>query len=294
MTDAFRPFAGLLDDAAVFPPGNLPLAEAVPAHYGHRRAGYTELVGTLVLPAAALGGLGPLLDGAQLDGVPLVVSVTGPGHPDEVAAIVAEAAALDGVRLAAVEVTLPGGTRIKDLLNTLDDVLSEDTVGYVEVPRDERRAGVLDALAGSRYQAKFRTGGVVPGAHPDERELAEALAGAAGRGLEFKCTAGLHHAVRHTDGVLEQHGFLNVLLAAEAALRGAGAGELGVLLAERDAAAVAAQVAGLPPDRVAAARASFRSFGTCSVTDPLRDLIALGLIEPGLIPPGLLPGSAAA
>jgi hypothetical protein len=283
MTDAFRPFAGLLDDAAVFPPGDLPLAEAVPAHYGHRRSGYAELVGPLVLPAAALAGLAPLLDGLRLDGSwpggsRLAVSVTAPGHPGDLAAITAGAAALDGVVLAAVEVTLPAETRIKELLGTLDDVLPGDVAGYVEVPRDERRPGVLDALAGSRYRAKFRTGGVVPAAHPDEQELAGALAGAAGRGLAFKCTAGLHHAVRHTDGDLEQHGFLNVLLATEAAVRGAGAGELAVLLAQRDAAAVAAQVAGLPPDRLAAARSSFRSFGTCSVTDPLRDLIALGLL----------------
>jgi hypothetical protein len=279
MTDAFRPFAGLLDDAAVFPPGNLPLAGAVPAHYGHCRSRYGGLIGPLVLPAAALAGLGPLLDGS-----PLAVSVTAPGHRDDLAAITAAAAALDGVTVAAVEVTLPAETRIKDLLGTLDDTLPEDVAAYVEVPRDERRPGVLGALAGSGHLAKFRTGGVLPAAHPDEQELAGALAGAAVRGLEFKCTAGLHHAVRHTDGDLEQHGFLNVLLATEAALRGAGASELAALLAQRDAAAVAAQVAGLAPDRLAAARSSFRSFGTCSVTDPLRDLIALGL----------LPGSAAA
>jgi hypothetical protein len=98
------------------------------------------------------------------------------------------------------------------------------------------------------------------------------------RGLTFKCTAGLHHAVRYTDGELEQHGFLNVLLATEAARRGAAPEELAALLAQRDAAAVAGQVAGLGHERLAAARASFTSFGTCSVTDPRDDLIRLGLL----------------
>jgi hypothetical protein len=45
-----------------------------------------------------------------------------------------------------------------------------------------------------------------------------------------------------------------------------------------DAAAVAAQVAGLSQQRLAAARASFTSFGTCSVAQPRDDLIRLGLL----------------
>jgi hypothetical protein len=281
MTDAFRPFAGLLDDAAVFPPGNLPLPEAVIAHRAHHRARYASMVGPLVLPAAALAGLAPLL-GPGPDAVSL--SVTLPGTPAALADAVTAAAALDGARLAAVEVTVPDGTPAGDLLAALDGGLPGGVTGYVEVPRDQRRGDVLDALADTGYRAKFRTGGVVPGAHPGEQELATAIGAAVGRGLVFKCTAGLHHAVRRTDGDLEQHGFLNVLLATGAALRGGGAGELAALLAQRDPAQVAAQVAALDAGRLAAARASFVSFGTCSVADPLHDLITLGL----------LPGSAAA
>ena len=43
------------------------------------------------------------------------------------------------------------------------------------------------------------------------------------RGVAVKCTAGLHHAVRHTDPAtgFEHHGFLNVLLAASALAEGA-------------------------------------------------------------------------
>ena len=35
------------------------------------------------------------------------------------------------------------------------------------------------------------------------------------------------------------------------------------------------------PERAAAARSAFVSFGTCSVTDPLTELVDLGLIAPG-------------
>jgi hypothetical protein len=275
LTEAMRAFAALLDDAAVFPPGNLPLAEAVIAHAGHRGSAYAELVGPLVLPAAALDGLAPLMAAAA---VPLALSVTLPGKPDEVAPAVAAAAAVDGVTLAAVETPLAAGARIGELLAALEAALPDGTTGYVEVPRDERGTGVLDALAGSGHRAKFRTGGLVPEAHPSEAELADLLTGAVARGIAFKCTAGLHHAVRLTEGGLEQHGFLNVLLATEAALRGEPPEELAALLAQREAATVAGQVTGLRDERLAAARASFTSFGTCSVADPRDDLIRLGLL----------------
>jgi hypothetical protein len=275
LTEAVRAFTALLDDAAVFPPGNLPLAEAVTAHHRHRRSAYAELVGPLVLPAAALGALAPLLEGAP---APLALSVTLPGEPAAVPPVVAAAAALDTVTLAAVETPLAAGAQIGELLGVLDAALPDGVTGYVEVPRDQRGVAVLDALAGARYRAKFRTGGLVPQAQPSEAELAGMLTGALARGLTFKCTAGLHHAVRHTDGELEQHGFLNVLLATEAALRGAPPEELAALLAQRDAAAVAGQVTGLGDERLAAARASFISFGTCSVADPRDDLIRLGLL----------------
>lgn len=201
-TDLFR---GFFDDAALFPPGELPLEDAVPAHRDHRAAWYAAMVGLFVFPA--------------------------------------------------------------------------NVIGYVEVPRDERRPSILDALTDTGYRAKFRTGGVVPEAHPSEPELAGAIAAVIERGLVFKCTAGLHHAVRHTDGALEQHGFLNVLLATDAALRGAGADDLASLLAERSGETIAEEVRAAGHERLAAARESFVSFGTCSITDPVRDLMSLGLVH---------------
>ncbi|HEY6739250.1 MAG TPA: hypothetical protein VI076_10415, partial [Actinopolymorphaceae bacterium] len=38
-------FAGLVDDAALFPPGDAPMEQAVPDHAVHRRAWYGPLVG---------------------------------------------------------------------------------------------------------------------------------------------------------------------------------------------------------------------------------------------------------
>src|SRR5262249_35460815 len=95
------------------------------------------------------------------------------------------------------------------------------------------------------------------------------------RETPFKCTAGLHNAVRHTgeDG-FEHHGFLNVLVATRRAFDGAAPDEGVATLDEREPAVLVADVA--QRDR---ARRWFRSFGSCSVTEPLDDLIALGLLE---------------
>jgi hypothetical protein len=49
-----RLFAGLVDDAAVFPPGSASVPDAVSAHRRHRTAWYADLVGPLLLPASAV------------------------------------------------------------------------------------------------------------------------------------------------------------------------------------------------------------------------------------------------
>ena len=83
--DAYGRFArALLDDAAMFPPGLAPLAEAVPAHRRHESAPYAGLVGPLVAAADALDELAGLLPAG--DGPRLPLTVTVPGGPAAAAA----------------------------------------------------------------------------------------------------------------------------------------------------------------------------------------------------------------
>jgi len=119
---------------------------------------------------------------------------------------------------------------------------------------------------------------------PLNLQVEEMLSAVVERRARFKCTAGLHHAVRHTaaDTGFEHHGFLNVLLAVAAAADGADTAVLASLLAERDPQAVAARIAALDADLVADTRHFFTSFGTCSIEEPVADLVALGLAaKPG-------------
>ncbi|MFD4907929.1 hypothetical protein [Kitasatospora purpeofusca] len=276
-------FQGLFDDAAVFPPGNLPVAEAVPAHLAHRAAPYADAVGPLLCGAGRLGELAAAADaagGTAADGTGprLRVGLVLPGGSSELGPALTAAApfVVAGVELA----TRDAGEAVA----ALDLLLPPDVPAAVELPRELLRGDgleeVLDVLVDSPYRAKFRTGGVVAGAFPDEAELAGFLTGCAQRGLPYKCTAGLHHAVRHTDPAtgFEHHGFLNVLLAA-AETDPKTAAEI---LAERSGAVLAEAVRALTDRQVTVIRNSFTAFGTCSIAEPLDDLAALGLLSPDL------------
>ena len=273
----------LCDDAAIFPPGNAPLADAVRAHDQYVRGEGGALVGPFVVGAAKLVELPPLLSGHAAD--TFEVSVTVP-TPDGVPAVVSTCAFLPPVRLRALEVAVPAGMAAAEVVPALDAALAGvDVAGgavdvYVEVPRDGRRADLLAALADSPYRAKFRTGGVAAELYPDEAELAAAVHACVAAGLPFKATAGLHHAVRNTDPStgFEQHGFVNLLLAADVAGRGGSVDDVAAVLADRDGAALAARLRALPEERVAALRAAFTSFGTCSIAEPRDELAALGLL----------------
>ena len=272
--------AGLCDDAALFPPGNLPLVEAVPAHVEHLASGHRGLVGPFVVSAADVPALGALLGSAEAGSFEVAVTVP---EPSGLAAALSAAAGVPQVRVVAVEVAVPIGVDPAQVVPDLDSAVTDrpDLEAYVELPRDDRRPALLAALAATRYHAKLRTGGVRADLYPDEDELAAAVLACVAAGVAFKATAGLHHAVRNTDPTtgFEQHGFLNLLAAVDAAQRGAGHGEVAALLAQRDAAAVATRVAALD-GRAGPVRDAFHSFGTCSIDDPRTELTALGLLDP--------------
>jgi hypothetical protein len=273
---------GLCDDAALFPPGNAPLPAALTAHARYRDSEFAALVGPLIFPLPRLAEL------ADRSPDSLAVVLTAPAGPGTVAPALEQVAAIDGTAVTGLEIAVPAQTSVGELFATLDSI-ADRTAGlevYVEVPRDERRAAVLERLAGSPNAAKLRTGGIVAAAYPDERELAMVLRSAVAAGVPYKATAGLHHAVRNTDPTtgFEQHGFLNLLLATHLALAGADTDALAAVLANRNGAGVAAELAALSEAEEKAVRGAFRSFGTCSISDPLTELVDLNLLPAVLRP----------
>lgn len=274
-------FAGLLDDAAIFPPGNLPLERALAEHREHRATEYAGLVGPLVVGDGRLPDLLELLDPPPEDEPPLAVTVVVSGGAGAIEGAARWASRASTVLLGSVEVALRdeedlahNARRILAMTDSLTDELDGVDL-VVEMPRVHGLPGptwlaALDELASREATVKFRTGGVEPGLVPAPEELAACLDAALDRELSFKCTAGLHRALRHRDEATGEwrHGFLNVLAATRATLEGDSAAEV---------------LSATEPDRVlprlaSSARRWFRSFGTCSVLEPHDDLVELGLL----------------
>src|SRR5262245_58024619 len=279
---------GLLDDASLFPPGNLPMAAAVAAHMNHENAWFSALTGPFVCADTKLVELARALTAANSPWIDLSLVITGGAGG---VGIATDAVAADPrLRLRAIEVPAAKGTEpalaVADVAAALDGVPLAGATGYIEYPltaiADPDAAGPLLEIADQRgYLPKLRTGGVTPRAFPPEQTLAGALVAIASRRIRFKCTAGLHHAVRCTDekAELEQHGFLNVLLATAAAAADADRGEVAAILAQRNQDAIAAAIRALDPATAAEARWLFTSFGTCSTNEPVGELVSLGLIS---------------
>jgi hypothetical protein len=279
---------GLLDDASLFPPRSLAMPAAVAAHVKHESAWFCELTGPFVCPDARIAELGRALTAANISWIDISLVVSG-GAAGVTAAT--DAVAADArLRLRAIEVPAARAREpaqaVAEVVRVLDSVPLAGAGAYVEIPlaaiADAAAARPLLDLVDQRgYRPKLRTGGITPEAFPGEEMLAGCLASVAGRRIPFKCTAGLHHAVRSTDQAtgLEQHGFLNVMLAVRAAVDDADGDDIAAILAERDAASVAAAVRALDEETAAQIRWLFTSFGTCSTDEPVADLVSLGLLS---------------
>ena len=173
-------------------------------------------------------------------------------------------APLDGAPVEAVETTAIGE------LESLPALAREV---YVEVPLDDALEERLDALASQGLAAKVRCGGASVPATP---ALAGFVRACGERGLPFKATAGLHHAVRTGGG---EHGFLNLLAAVVF-------GEEEDALGETDSDAFVLDAVGFRwGDRQAghaelahARHERLHSIGSCSFFEPVDELRGMGVL----------------
>ena len=259
-------WSALIDDAAIFPPGDAPLHEAT-ATYGSRRGEwYADLVGSFVLRDTDL----PLVRGF---GAPLSVVVT--GGAGQLAGPASLAARL-GRHVAALEVAVRdtddpvGNVRRIDAAARAAEV---DVPLFIEIPGPPTAQwlAAADEVAASEHRLKLRLGHVDHDLIPDSANVAAWIDAALDRETRFKATAGLHRAVRHDPEGGGAHGFLNVLVATQVLWDGGSVADATDALEQRDGTALAAT-------DLSSARRWFTSFGSCSVTEPLDDLISLGLL----------------
>lgn len=269
---------------------------AVRSHLEHRTSWYSPFVGPFVCPdrrlgelAAAVGAAPAACEGASAVGA-FEVSAVLAGGARELAAAVGPAGSVGALAslgrspaLTVVSLEVPLGDPERaleaagELVSALES-LPADAVVYAEVPWRQRAvvAKVLDVLAGAGLRAKLRTGGLEEAAFPAEQDVAHFISEAVWRGMTFKCTAGLHEAVRVRGRTgFEQMGFANILVATAVALEGGSERDVEAALLERDEDAVTEQLLGVG----APVRRAFAGFGTCSVIEPVEELVRLGLIE---------------
>ncbi|MBC2932721.1 hypothetical protein [Nocardioides sp. zg-1228] len=263
---------GLVDDAAIFPPGDAPLHEATAAHTARREEWWADLVGSFVLRDTDL----PLVRGF---GGPLSVVVT--GGAGQLAGPLGAAGRL-GLHVAAVEIAVRDVDDPVGNVRRIDAALraagADDVPLYVELPGPVTPTwlAAADEVAACGHRLKLRLGHVDHDLVPGSATVAGWVDAALDRETPFKATAGLHRAVRHEPQGGGAHGFLNLLAATRALWDGGTVDDATAALEVRDGAALTAALAG---GGVASARRWFTSFGSCSVTEPLDDLIALVLVE---------------
>jgi hypothetical protein len=280
---------GLVDDAAVFPPGSAPLPDAVAAHRRHRTSWYADLVGPLLVPATRLTELAGLLDPGERIEVGVIGDVP-LARLDEARTGVDSRILVRQVEAAVAkrgEDPLPGLTELVELArraNRPEAGGADELTVYAEVPLTFGLTAALDELAAARagglpVAAKFRTGGLAAELFPTPAELAAVICACRDRHLPFKLTAGLHQAVRHLDPEtgFTHHGFANVLAATLAAADGAGVERIAELLTATDPRPLVQCV----ESDLAAPRPLWAGYGSCSILEPLTDLIRLGLVNGG-------------
>ena len=269
--------AGLVDDAGLFPPAQLPMADALARHRADEAAAHPMLSHRFLCPASRLAELrAALVAGARLR-VGVILDAGLESLPGALGEVAAEAR----LALEMVEVPAPRPADVADALEALEAV---DAAAFVEGPRDP---GWVKAVAarhppesGGRLRgAKVRCGGARAELFPSPEELAVFICVCFEHGVPFKATAGLHGAVRHRDETtgFVHHGFLNLVLAAGRAASGAGVDDVAAVLRSTDAPALAAEARAVSGPRISAARLLFRAYGSCSTSEPREEAAALGL-----------------
>ncbi|WP_311771138.1 hypothetical protein [Actinophytocola algeriensis] len=272
--------ARLIDDAALFPPGNATVPDAVRLHLAGRSGPHADLVGLFLCPASRLPELiTELIKVKPAKPVELSLVIdTGLGGVPKALSIVESRAELLALRM----VEMPAPTDVDEVwLERVSEFVPEDVIRVIEPRRGG--AGWLDGIQRVIEHGswpKLRCGGLSAENFPAVDQVAEFLGVINSGGASFKATAGLHNAVRHTaaDTGFTHHGFLNLLIATGRLLAGADAEHVRAALESTDGTALAEEAQNMTEHEALSVRGVFASYGSCSLTDPVADLEGLGLL----------------
>jgi len=290
----------LIDYAGLFPPAELPMAEAVKNFAAYRQSEHSWMLGKFIVPASRLEEFEQAAESywprdgeagfwklSVLGGVNLQDDLANINRFSRRHSFGEQAAA---VMIDAIEFKASSVTEIRTAMRTMHPTLA----CFIEIPIADDPTELIRAISAEGAFAKIRTGGVTADAFPSSQHLARFIAICAEEDVAFKATAGLHHPLRSVNRLTYQpdsasatmHGFLNVFLAAAFAQSGASIEQLVEILDETSLEAfhfeersIAWRNEMVVVGHIRNARSLFSiSFGSCSFTEPIEDLQRLSLL----------------
>jgi len=313
LVTAFNAFmANLIDYAGLFPPAALSVPAAVAEFAEHQKESDVWMLGRFIAPVARLAEIGsvanPYLHGDEnwefsgLIGDRAAAAEAVAKLSDQGQLVKAfESEQAGRMRVTSLEAAIPrDGAEspaefIAEFLAAMTRAGLDQRELYLEVMPGSDDDKVLTAIAAAsvgrevRLGAKLRCGGVTPEAFPSVERIATVIHRCAALNLPLKCTAGLHHPVRHQaeQPHVMMHGFLNVFGAGMMAwAEKADVATLIQCVAETDPSAFKFEAAGfswrdhhIDKKTLSDIRhQSLAGFGSCSFTEPRADLQNLGML----------------
>ena len=245
MKESLRTFMhGLIDYAGLFPPANLPLNEAIDDYIKHLKGENSWMLGRFIIPVTKLNYLDvfvALFD--DIGGLKLSVLGSGGNSDDEyLNNIDQDIVKINDYRkkhkgkveIDVYECRLPSNSPSEHTMKKATELLNENNLShYHEFPElpdvginystDEDESSwdevipptvkMISSFDGAGI--KLRCGGIVKEAFPSVEQVAAMIQTCALMGASMKCTAGLHHPIRHftDDYDTYMHGFINTFSA---------------------------------------------------------------------------------
>lgn len=305
----------MIDYAGLFPPASLELGQAFHNFVFYRQGEFKWMLGKFIIPVSKLSALGGILDEMKIEGI-MPLSVLGSGGEsisefnNNFSSDIKKIQAFNikystVISIDAFEVRLPKALFEKDdndemldliisVTAELEASLGKEVPVFYEVTLSEdyeeeiiRAVETIASLdKGCGY--KLRTGGTEPAAFPEPAVIAFAIMTCCEFNVPMKCTAGLHHPIRHYNEEVKanMHGFMNVFAAGILAYtNNLDEEELLEVLSDDDPFEFVFGDSGFVWNelevsnlQITEARDKFMlSYGSCSFDDPIEDLKTMEL-----------------
>jgi hypothetical protein len=304
----------LIDYAGMFPPAGLDINDAFDNYCRYISGRYGWIINNFVVPARKLNELSALVKGSDLTklaGISVILS--GGRDENEFLAnvqddfkILHDIKSNRNIKVNALEARIPAeltdSENQDELVEFLINFSGLVNNGYEDIPvfleaamSDDYEKTILNvtesiACNNIPWGYKLRTGGTEPSSFPPAQAIAYAIMCCIEFGIPMKCTAGLHHPIRHYDEKLDVnvHGFFNVFIAGLMAYAlDLSEEEIIQVVEEEDPyefdftdGSVEYGDFGITVKQIAEAREKLMtSFGSCSFDEPIADLKTLGLLN---------------